>query len=297
MKVTPLPEVRPTGRRRHVAIGTFDGVHVGHREVIDGADTVVTFEPHPLAVLRPDKLPRLITPFPIKRDLIASLGVEELVVIPFDREFSRHPAEQFVQEELIGKLQAERVSVGENFHFGRDQGGTPEMLSSYDEFETRVVPMVEVDGERVSSTRIRKLICEDGDMAAAGRLLGAPYLFEGTVVEGDKRGRELGMPTANIVPDAKFVAPANGVYAAVANDRSAAVNVGVRPTFDSDRGVLVEAYLLDFSGDLYGQTLRVAFMERLRGEKRFDSVDDLVAQMHRDVDRAREITSATFPRR
>src|SRR3954453_779361 len=182
MKVTPPPELQPTeGKRRHVAIGTFDGVHLGHREVINGADTVVTFEPHPLAVLRPDKLPRLITPFPIKRDLLASLGVEELVVIPFDREFSRHPAEQFVQEERVGKLQAERVSVGENFHFGRDQGGTPEMLSSYDEFETRVVPMVEVDGERVSSTRIRKLICEEGDMAAAGRLLGAPYLFEGTV--------------------------------------------------------------------------------------------------------------------
>ncbi len=297
MKVTPLPEVQPTGRRRRVAIGTFDGVHVGHREVIGGADTVVTFEPHPLAVLRPDKLPRLITPFDIKRDLIARLGVEELVVIPFDKAFSRRAAEQFVEDELIAKLQAEQVSVGENFHFGKDQGGTPELLSSYDEFETRVVAMVEVDGERVSSTRIRKLICEDGDMAAARRLLGAPYLFEGTVVEGDKRGRELGMPTANIVPDPDFVAPANGVYAAVANDHPAAVNVGVRPTFDSDRGVLVEAYLLDFSGDLYGQTLRLAFSERLRGEKRFDSADDLVAQMRRDVEQAREIASATVPRR
>src|SRR5689334_12228828 len=182
MKVTPLPEIQPAGRRRRVAIGTFDGVHVGHREVISGADTVVTFEPHPLAVLRPDKLPRLITPFPIKRDLIASLGVEELVVIPFDREFSRRPAEQFVEEELIAKLQAEQVSVGENFHFGKDQGGTAEMLSSYDEFETRVVPMVEVDGEPVSSTRIRALICEEGDMAAAARVLGSPYLFDGGVV-------------------------------------------------------------------------------------------------------------------
>jgi riboflavin kinase/FMN adenylyltransferase len=296
MKVTPLPEVQRDGRRRRVAIGTFDGVHLGHREVIGGADTVITFEPHPLAVLKPDKLPRLITPFAIKRDLIAGLGVDELVVIPFDRDFSRKPAEEFVDEILIGMLNAEQVSVGENFHFGKDQGGTPEMLSSYDEFETRVVPMVEVDGEPVSSTRIRGLICDDGDMAAAGRLLGAPYLFEGEVVEGDKRGRELGMPTANIVPDPKFVSPANGVYAAWANDRPAAVNVGVRPTFDSDRGVLVEAYLLDFSGDLYGQTLRLAFLDRLRGEKRFDSVDDLVAQMHRDVARAREITSATVPR-
>src|SRR4051812_4904338 len=142
MKVTPLPEVRRDGRRRHVAIGTFDGVHLGHREVINGADTVVTFEPHPLAVLAPDKMPRLITPFAIKRDLIASLGVPELVVIPFDRAFSQKPAEEFVDEVLVGMLSAEQVSVGENFHFGRDQGGTPDMLkAARPEFETRVVPM------------------------------------------------------------------------------------------------------------------------------------------------------------
>jgi riboflavin kinase / FMN adenylyltransferase len=297
MKVTPLPEVRPDGRRRRVAIGTFDGVHLGHREVIGGADTVITFEPHPLAVLAPDKLPRLITPFAIKRDLIAGLGVDELVVIPFDRDFSRKPAEEFVDEILIGMLNAEQVSVGENFHFGKDQGGTAEVLAARPEFETRVVPMVETDGEPVSSTRIRKLVCEEGDVAAAGRLLGSPFLFEGEVVEGDKRGRDLGMPTANIVPDPQLASPANGVYAAQANGHPAAVNVGVRPTFDSDRGVLIETYLLDFSGDLYGQTLRVAFLERLRGEKRFDSADDLVAQMHLDVGQAREIASATVPRR
>jgi riboflavin kinase/FMN adenylyltransferase len=297
MKVTPLPEVQPDGRRRRVAIGTFDGVHLGHREVISGADTVITFEPHPLAVLAPDKMPRLITPFAIKRDLIAALGVEELVVIPFDREFSRKPAEEFVNEVLIGKLGAEQVSVGENFHFGKDQGGTPEMLSAYLEFETRVVPMVEIDGETVSSTRIRKLVCDDGDMGAAARLLGSPFSFEGEVVTGDRRGRELGMPTANIVPDPKLVSPAIGVYAGWAHGHPAAVNVGVRPTFDSDRGVLIEAYVLDYSGDLYGQTLRVTFIERLRGEKRFDSVDDLVAQMRRDVGQAREIASATVPRR
>jgi riboflavin kinase/FMN adenylyltransferase len=297
VKVTSLPEVRPDGRRRKVAIGTFDGVHLGHREVIGGADTVVTFEPHPLAVLRPDKMPRLLTPFAIKRDLIADLGVEELVVIPFDESFSKKPAEEFVDEVLTGQLNAEQVSVGENFHFGKDQGGTAEMLQAHGEFETRVVAMVEVDGEPVSSTRIRRLVCEDGDMGAAGRLLGAPFTFEGEVVEGDKRGRQLGMPTANIVPDQQLAAPANGVYAGVANGHPAAINVGVRPTFDSDRGVLIEAYLLDFSGDLYGDTLRVGFLERLRGEKRFDSADDLVAQMRRDVEQAREIASATVPRR
>jgi riboflavin kinase/FMN adenylyltransferase len=140
-------------------------------------------------------------------------------------------------------------------------------------------------------------VSEEGDMAAAARLLGSPFLFEGEVVEGDRRGRELGMPTANIVPDPQLAAPANGVYAASANGYPAAVNVGVRPTFDSDRGVLIETYLIDYSGDLYGQTLRVAFIERLRGEKRFDSADDLVAQMRLDVGQAREIASATVPRR
>jgi riboflavin kinase / FMN adenylyltransferase len=194
-------------------------------------------------------------------------------------------------------LGAEQVAVGENFRFGKDQGGTPDLLRSYEEFETRVVPIVQVGGERVSSTRIRKLVCEDGHMAAAARLLGAPFSFEGEVVTGDRRGRELGMPTANIVPDPKLVVPANGVYASWAHGHPAAVNVGVRPTFDSDRGVLIEAYLLDYSGDLYGETLRVTFIERLRGEKRFDSAGDLVAQMRLDVEQAREIASATVPRR
>jgi riboflavin kinase/FMN adenylyltransferase len=134
-------------------------------------------------------------------------------------------------------------------------------------------------------------------VAAATKLLGSPFSFEGEVVTGDRRGRELGVPTANIVPDPKLVSPAIGVYAGSADGHPAAINVGVRPTFDSDRGVLIEAHLLDFSGDLYGQTLRITFVERLRGEKRFDSADDLVAQMRRDMEQAREIASATVPRR
>src|SRR5436305_2398761 len=155
--------------------------------------------------------------------------------------------------------------------------------------------MVDVDGETVSSTQIRALVAA-GDVARAARFLGAPFMLEGEVVQGDGRGRELGIPTANLVPDDRYVVPGHGVYAAWAHGHPAAVNVGVRPTFDSGRGLLVEAYLIDFSGDLYGQVLRVAFMARLRGEKRFDSVDELVAQMHRDIDRAREIASATVPR-
>jgi riboflavin kinase / FMN adenylyltransferase len=293
MKVTRLPEAAP--RPRRVAIGTFDGVHLGHREVIAGADTVLTFEPHPLSVIRPEALPKLLMSFNVKRDIIAGLGVEELVIIPFDREFSGKSAEQFVEEVLVERLSAEYVAVGENFRFGKGARGDAEFLSSRPEFETRVVPLVEVEGETVSSSRIRALVAA-GEMDRAARCLGGPFLFEGEVVSGDRRGRTLGMPTANIVPDNALACPGHGVYAAWAHGHPAAVNVGVRPTFDTGRGLLVEAYLLDFSGDLYGQTLRIAFLEQLRGEKRFDSVDELVAQMRRDVDRTREIASATVPR-
>jgi riboflavin kinase/FMN adenylyltransferase len=161
------------------------------------------------------------------------------------------------------------------------------MLESRSEFETRIVPLVEVDGETVSSSRIRALIAA-GDMALARRCLGAPVMVEGTVVTGDQRGRELGFPTANLVPEDGLVIPGHGVYAAFANGHPAAVNVGVRPTFATGRGVLIESYLIDFEADLYGQNLRVAFVERLRGEKRFPDVESLIAQMRLDVEDARE---------
>jgi riboflavin kinase / FMN adenylyltransferase len=286
IKVTSLPDAKP--RPRHVAIGTFDGVHRGHQAVIEGADTVLTFDPHPLEVLHPPALPKLIMPFEIKRDVIEGLGVGELVVIPFDRAFAEVTAEQFIEDVLIGRLGAERVAVGENFRFGARAKGDPEMLAARDEFETRVVPLVEVDGEAVSSTRIRALIAA-GDMEHAQHCLGAPFMVEGTVVEGDQRGRELGFPTANIVPDDRFAIPGHGVYAAFANGVPAAVNVGVRPTFETGRGVLIETYLIDREEDLYGSTLRVAFVERLRGEKRFAGVEDLIAQMKIDVEDAKRV--------
>ena len=287
IQVTKLPDSDP--RDRHVAIGVFDGVHKGHRAVIDGADTVLTFDPHPLTVIHPEAAPKLIMPFEVKRDVIDGLGVDELVVIPFDEEFMRIEAEEFVSEILLGRLEAKKVSVGENFRFGAKAKGDPEMLARHDEFETRIVPLVEVDGETVSSTRVRALVAA-GEVDAAMRCLGAPFMYEGTVVEGDQRGgSELGFPTANLVPDDRLVVPGHGVYAAFANGHPAAVNVGVRPTFETGRGLLIESYLIDYDGDLYGQNLRVAFVSRLRGERRFPSVEDLIAQMHRDVAEAREI--------
>ena len=294
MRVSELDSAQPRSRR--VAIGTFDGVHLGHREVIRGSDTVITFDPHPLVVVAPHALPKLIDTLAIKRDLIAALGVEEMVVIRFDERFARQAAEDFVRDVLIDRLGATHVSVGENFRFGSRARGDAALLGRSPEFETTVVALVEADGETVSSSRIRALVGA-GEVGPAARLLGRSYALEGIVVHGDGRGRELGMPTANIVPDDALVHPGHGVYAALAEHAGgthvAAVNVGVRPTFDTGRGLLVEPHLLDFSGDLYGGSLRLHFLERLRGERRFDSVEELVVQMRADVDAARRIASAT----
>jgi riboflavin kinase / FMN adenylyltransferase len=292
--VTSLPEAE--SRPRDLAMGFFDGVHVGHRAVIDAADTVLTFDPHPLSVIHPQAAPKLIMPFEIKRDVVEGLGVSELVVIPFDEEFAKIEAEDFCSQILVSRLGAQKVSVGENFRFGRKARGDPEMLAAHSEFETRVVPLVEVGGETVSSTRIRAAVAA-GDVETATACLGAPFLLEGDVVEGDRRGRKLGFPTANVVPSDEHVVPGHGVYAAFANGHAAAVNVGIRPTFETGRGLLVEAYLIDFDGDLYGATLRVAFIKRLRGEKRFASSGELIAQMHRDVAEAREACASFSPPR
>ena len=291
MKVTRLPDVEP--RPRRVAVGTFDGVHLGHREVIAGADTVLTFEPHPIAVVSPDAAPRLLTDIRRKSRLLAALGVEELVVIPFDREFAARSAQQFVDDVLVGVLGATHVSVGENFRFGHKALGDADLLTADDRFETRVVELLEVDGEVVSSSHIRGLIL-GGAVDYGRQLLGDPFTISGAVVHGDERGRELGYPTANLVPDPAYVTPGHGVYAAraVTHDGATyatAVSIGVRPTFVTGRGELIEAFLLDFEGDLYDTDLELGFLKRLRGEKRFESVDALIDQMALDVEAARAI--------
>jgi len=296
MKVTPLTEVAP--RPRRVAVGTFDGVHLGHREVIAGADTVLTFDPHPQAVY--GRAPKLLTSLARKAELIGGLGVDELVVIPFDERFSQQSAEDFVTAVLVERLGAVHVSVGENFRFGHKARGDTKLLEADDRFTTRVQPLVEVDGEVVSSSHIRAMITSGVDLPEANRFLGTPFQVRGEVVHGDKRGRTLGYPTANLVPDPLYVTPGHGVYACRARldgpDAElvfpAAVNVGVRPQFVTGRGELIEAYLLDFDGDLYGVELRLDFLTRLRGERRFDSVDALVGQMGRDSEDARAVAEA-----
>jgi riboflavin kinase / FMN adenylyltransferase len=286
MRITKLTDAQP--RPRRVAVGEFDGVHLGHREVIAGNDTVLTFEPHPLRVIRPEAAPKRLTSIEVKAELVAALGVEELVVIPFDDSFAKQSPQEFIDNVLVERIGATRVSVGENFRFGHRAAGDPGLLARDSRFETRIVPLVEVDGEIVSSSHIRGLVLA-GEVELATRFLGAPFQVRGEVVVGDRRGRELGFPTANLVPDEALVCPGHGVYVARADGDCAAVSVGVRPTFGTGRGVLIEAYVLDRDVDLYGRTLRLEFLRRLRGERRFDTVDALVEQMRRDVEQTREL--------
>jgi riboflavin kinase/FMN adenylyltransferase len=294
VKITQLPDVRP--RERRVAVGSFDGVHLGHREVIRGSDSVLTFEPHPSAVVAPQHTPKLLTPLDVKAELVEALGVEELIVIPFDADFAKRSAQEFIDEVLVGALDANYVSVGENFRFGNRAKGDPRMLAEDPRFSTRVVALLEVDGEIVSSSHIRGLLLA-GEVSLATRFLGAPLQLRGEVVHGDERGRELGFPTANLIPDDALVCPGHGVYACLAHTPThaegfpAAVNIGVRPTFVTGRGELIEAFILDFDGDLYGKQLRLDFLARLRGERRFQSAEELVGQMRKDVEHTREIAA------
>jgi riboflavin kinase / FMN adenylyltransferase len=289
VKVTRLPDVERR-EERSVAVGTFDGVHLGHREVIRGSNSVLSFDPHPVSVVAPQHTPKLLTTLERKAELIASLGVQELIVIPFDAEFAKRSADDFVQEVLVDALGATQVAIGENFRFGHKAQGDPRLLSADGRFATIVHPLLEVDGEIVSSSHIRGLVLA-GRVNEANELLGPPFQLRGEVVHGDERGRELGFPTANLVPEEALACPGHGVYACLADGRPAAVSIGVRPTFNTGRGELIEAYILDFDGDLYGSRLSIEFLERLRGERRFDTPEALVDQMHRDVARTREIAA------
>jgi riboflavin kinase / FMN adenylyltransferase len=286
VNVVSLPDAEP--RPRRVAVGVFDGVHLGHREVIADSDTVLTFDPHPLSVIAPDAAPKLLTRQDTKAELVEELGVDEMVVIPFDAGFAARDAQDFVDRVLVEALGATHVAVGRNFRFGHKAAGDAAMLEADERFETTVHELVEVEGETVSSSHIRGLVLA-GEVAHASVFLGRPFQVRGEVVHGDGRGGELGFPTANLVPDDRLVRPDQGVYAALADGRPAAVNIGVRPQFETGRGVLIEAYLIDFDGDLYGRELRIDFLQRLRGEKLFPSVETLTEQIAKDVQRAREI--------
>jgi riboflavin kinase/FMN adenylyltransferase len=283
-----------------VTVGNFDGVHIGHRAIIRAAlhhgqtrkvpTVVVTFDPHPREVLVPGQTVPAITTFAERARLIGEMGVDFLFQVEFTRAFAEKSADEFIAD-MAAKVHPLAVVIGHDFRFGRGREGDDQFLAARGEglgFQVQVVPAVEFEGEPVSSTRIRAMIAA-GQMRRVRRLLGAPFSVTGVVVSGHGRGRELGFATANLCWENKLI-PAEGVYAALAyledQDYPAVVNIGKNPTFD-DQDLSLEAHLLDYDGDLYQRRLRVAFLRRLRGERKFDSPAALVEQIKQDVFLAR----------
>jgi riboflavin kinase/FMN adenylyltransferase len=301
--------------RTAVTIGAYDGVHLGHRALLgdlvsraeaDGLiPVVVTFDRHPASVVRPDSAPVLLTDLDQKLELLAECGIERTLVVPFDRARADESAEDFVKEFLVDTLQAQLVVVGEDFHFGHARRGNVALLRQLGKehgFEVVGVSLTGAARAPVSSTRIRALVAA-GDVRGAAELLGRSHEVRGTVVHGDGRGGpELGFPTANLEVSTTIALPADGIYAGYyrrpdGSVHEAAISVGRRPTFydPASASVLVEAYLLHFTGDLYGEAGRVSFVDRLRDERQFDSVDALVAQMHDDVAQTERVLTAHAP--
>lgn len=292
------------GRPRSVAIGVFDGVHLGHRRIIQhavgaaaetgGVATVVTFEPHPLTVLQPGANPPLLTPLPMKVDLLESEGVQETLAIPFDEAFARLSPDDFCDLLLARGLRARQVMVGANFRFGAGGRGTPEDLLACGVargFSVTAIELVAQAGGTVSSTRIRGLLGE-GRVEEAAELLGRHHALAGFVEAGAGRGRDLGVPTANLALPPGLVVPADGVYVtkttiAPGDIRPSITSVGTNPTFESEGRLRVETYVLDFSGNLYGRHIAVDFLARLRGQCTFSGPEALLAQMREDIAAAR----------
>ncbi|MGI5864507.1 MAG: bifunctional riboflavin kinase/FAD synthetase [Myxococcales bacterium] len=292
-----------------VALGNFDGVHLGHqalfREAIDRARGVgrpaiaATFDPHPGKVLAPELAPKVITPLPRKLELMEALGLDAVVVQPFDERYAALSAPDFLERDLFGALAPSWVVVGPDFTFGRGRGGTVEDLRAaaalHNAGITRVDP-VTCEGVVVSSTKIREFIAE-GRVGAAARLLGRPFDVRGRVVHGEGRGRTFGFPTANLAIEGE-VRPRNGVYAVRVFFGGAvyvgAANIGRKPTFGRGE-VTVEIFLFDFEGDLYGTRMSVEFLKRLRGEQRFSSVDELARQISKDCEATRAVLAQVEP--
>ena len=292
-----------------VAIGNFDGVHRGHRALLHEAVTLaaelqatpyaLTFDPHPAVVLA-GKAVSLLSTLPRRAELVAAAGVAGLLVQPFDRAFAQRSPESFVERLLVQELGAVGVVVGADFRFGHERSGdcaTLERIGHAHGLQVRCVRLVEDDGGALGSRRVRQAL-SDGDVRLAAELLGRPDLVEGLVEPGAARGRTIGFPTANVHADGVMI-PAVGVYAAYVEAEAlgpglkpAVVNVGHRPTLDDGRGLTVEAHVLDVSADLYGRSLRVSFIERLRGEQRFAGLDELKAAIARDVTAARATLSS-----
>jgi riboflavin kinase/FMN adenylyltransferase len=286
-----------------LAIGIFDGVHLGHQQIISSARdhgdvTVITFDPHPVSVVAPERIPTQIISLKDRIELLKSAGAKSVEVINFTKEFSQLSADQFIEDVLVGRFAAEHVVIGQNFNFGHKAQGTPKYLAQVGPkygFDVNIVKLAEDRGSVISSTRIRSLII-DGQIERANELLTRNYYLSGPVVHGEKRGREIGYPTANIGLEKLATIPADGVYAGwltVENQRwPAAISIGTNPTFAGVRGRQVEAYAIDEVGlDLYDKVAKVEFGFRLRDTLKFDGLAPLLDQMKIDCDQARKLTS------
>jgi riboflavin kinase/FMN adenylyltransferase len=289
-----------------VTVGTFDGVHRGHQVIIeylrdraetrDGPSTLISFDPHPRSVVHGDAI-ALLTTVEERAHLLEELGLDRFVVVPFSEDFAQLPPDEYVEEILVNRVGLQEITVGYDHRFGRKRAGDVDLLRELGEgfgFDVDVIPPQKVDQHVVSSRGIRELLQEEGDVVQAADLLGRPYQLQGVVAHGEGRGREIGYPTANlVVQDPRKLVPKRGVYAVNVQLPSGEVcggmmNIGRRPTFD-EMEVTVEVHLFDFEGDLYGQTLSVQFLRRLRDEQKFDSPDALAMQLSEDERHCRTI--------
>jgi riboflavin kinase / FMN adenylyltransferase len=284
-----------------LTLGVFDGLHLGHQLIMQtvveraraagAVPTVITFEPHPREVLHPESAPPLLQTFDQKIEALGVLGIEQTIVIHFDQTFAQIRAEDFLRDAVVDRLHAKEVYLGRGFAFGHDREGNIDLLRSVSQslgFLADEVPEVRLRGRRVSSSRIRELL-QQGRVNLARRMLGRPYGVEGRVVRGAERGVKLGFPTANLHPQNRVI-PRNGVYVTATliegQWRRSVTNIGTRPTFESAAATSVETFVMNYTGDLYGDVVRVRFLYRLRDEQKFGSVDELKSQIEHDVARA-----------
>lgn len=298
----------PVFRNAVITIGTFDGVHLGHRVILDevvkhaaginGESILLTFEPHPRKLLFPDQPLKLLTPLEEKIALITGAGIQHVVVVPFTKEFAALSADAYIKDFLVKKFEPACIVIGYDHHFGSDRKGNIEMLKAHaDDYHYKLyeIPAQLIDEAAVSSTKVRNAVTE-GRIADASTMLGRSYTLAGKVVKGAQLGRSLGFPTANLVPiDPEQLMPANGVYAVrVKHDKkwyNAMLNIGIRPTVSKDLQLHIEAHLFEFSGDLYDHELELAFVERLRDEQKFASLDALKEQLAKDAETAKKALS------
>lgn len=292
-------------RRTVISIGNFDGVHIGHQAVLSHVaeraaaagtkSAAMTFDPHPIKLLRPSEAPRLVTTLEQRLALIERTGIETTLVLPFTHRLARMPADEFIREVLVGRLAVREVFIGKNFRFGADRGGDVGLLRSMGQelgFAAAAAPIVEAAGGVVSSTRVREAVAA-GNVEEVATLLGRTFFFDGRVLEGKRLGRTLGFPTLNVEVENE-IEPNHGVYVTAVHipsfDRTfaAVTNIGVRPTVYQNSLTTVESHLLDFTADVYREKVRLFFLRRLRDEKAFNSTMQLMTQIRHDVETARE---------